>query len=335
MIDYDNVTLVPRFLSRISSRETIDTAVILNEHIKLQVPIIASPMPDVCSGDTAFRLKRSGVMGIIHRFQPIETQVKEFTFAISTPETASFEGRFDYGAVGCAIGVTDDYFERYVALGNAGCSVFCIDIANGFNTKIERVIDSFRSSPNKLFIIAGNVATQEGYEYLANLGVDAVRVGIAGGSVCTTRQETGVYMPTLESVNECSQTFCSRPLIIADGGIRYPADMAKALAVGADMIMGGRIFAGYRESPGRYVKDRTTDKLYKLYRGAASHGVQKETMNGEKPDYNEGAEELVPFIDKSVASVIKRFQNGLRSTMSYMGASNIKEFKQNVRVELL
>lgn len=344
MINYDNVTLVPRVISEVESRTFVNTSVHLREDIVLDVPIIASPMPDVCGVETAFTLRRCGALGIIHRFQPIEEQLDEFSASLYLPE---IEMRIDVDnryaglpPVGCAIGVTDDYKERYTALYNGGCRIFCIDTANGFNRRIENAVLMVKEGIGT-YVIAGNVATWEGYQFLAELGVDAVRVGIAGGSVCTTRHETGVYMPTLESVREIAEFVDNQygiehahPAIIADGGIRYPSDMAKALAVGADAVMGGRIFAGYLESPGTVIHDRINSKFYKLYRGAASHGVQKE-VNGEKPDYNEGAEELVPFIDKSVSTVIKRFQNGLRSTMSYMNATTISQFRANVKVEKL
>jgi len=344
MLSYDNVTLVPRVVSDVKSREDVDTSVSIC-NVKLDVPIIASPMPDVCGADMAFVLKRCGSVGIIHRFQTIEEQLKEFLWAKSVPETSSVYHPLPdirnytqpFTDVWCAIGMSDDYEKRFDSLYEAGCRVFCIDTANGANRQIIDAVKRIKSAQYS-YAIAGNVATWQGYEFLTELGVDAVRVGVGGGSVCETRTETGVYMPTLESVRECAE-YADRdnyvyPLIIADGGIRAPSDMAKALAVGASAVMGGRIFAGHRETPGSTIKDRHDKQLYKLYRGAASYGVQKDT-NGEKPDYSEGAEELVPFIDKSVVSVIKRFKNGFRSTMSYMNAKTISEFRMNVRVEKL
>jgi len=337
MINYDNITLVPRVISEVKSREDVSTAVDLG-NLKLDIPIIASPMPDVCGAYTAFILRRCGALGIIHRFQTIEGQMREYIDSTLAPETASridVENRYsELPPVACAIGVSDDYEKRFDALYRIGCRIFCLDTANGANIKVKHAVEELRSRGENLYIIAGNVATVEGFQFLADIEVNAVRVGIAGGSVCETKIETGVHMPTLESVQECygyASIQEEAPMIIADGGIRTPSDMAKALAVGADAVMGGRIFAGYKESPGKIVKDRA-GIMYKLYRGAASHSVQKEN-NGEKPDYAEGAEELVPYIDKSVADVVRRFKNGLRSTMSYMNATTIAQFKSNVRVE--
>ena len=150
-------------------------------------------------------------------------------------------------------------------------------------------------------------------------------------SVCETRTETGVHMPTLQSVIDCAKVQ-KTSLIIADGGIRIPSDMCKALVGGADAVMGGKIFAGYKETPGDVLK--LEGKLHKIYRGAASYSVQQLTKN-EKPQYSEGNETLVSYIDESVAKVLKRFKAGLQSSMSYANAKNLQEYRKNTSIEKL
>jgi IMP dehydrogenase len=157
-------------------------------------------------------------------------------------------------------------------------------------------------------------------------------------SVCETKTETGVHMPTLQSIEECYEYKIhmerdggiAMPQIIADGGIRVPSDLNKAIAVGADVAFCGSIFAGTSESPGNVIN--IDGELLKLYRGAASFGVQVESLDHE-PDYVEGRESMVKYKPGGVSKVVKRFRNGLRSAMSYMDARTIKEFRENVSVE--
>jgi IMP dehydrogenase len=155
-------------------------------------------------------------------------------------------------------------------------------------------------------------------------------------SVCITRTETGVYYPMASSVMECADEAAKMkkpPLLIADGGIQMPADLAKCLALGADIAMAGGIFAGTKEAPGGTIKDKD-GHLFKLYRGAASFGVQKE-HSGEEPAYNEGNETLVPYKSGGVEKVVERFKAGLRSSLSYMNARNLDEFKNNSDIVII
>lgn len=356
MMSYDNITLVSRKISKTIHRNGDTRATLVPGHLILDIPMIASPMPDVCNGRMARTLAEKGVLGIIHRFQSIDSQVDEFILGST--------GKFNKIRVGCAIGVTGDYLERFNALYKEGCRVFCLDTANGANiqvgdailkirgaiTPIPPIREIYKYSANliskeyqdlsaaAIILIAGNVMSAEGYEYLQDK-VEAVRVSIAGGSVCETRTETGIHMPTLESVCECidvreailtHNSKATPAAIIADGGIRTPADMCKALAVGADAVMCGSIFAGTSEAPGDVLMMEDRQKK-KLYRGAASFSVQRDSNPDREIMYNEGRESFVDY-KGSVEKILKRYQAGLQSSMSYADATNLREYRDNIEV---
>jgi IMP dehydrogenase len=378
-LDYKDISLVPRVISTLKSRSEANTSIECFG-IKLDVPLIASPMADVCNGLMASKLSELGALGIIHRFQSIEEQVKEFENYLYIEESDRFETPRQAGInnIACAIGVTGDYQERFKKLYEVGCRIFCLDTANGANNQVAEAIYWIKTIQNpeiictvgtdgethtpslyseRVYLIAGNIATTEGYRYLANLGIDAIRVGIGGGSKCSTSIETGIYMPTISAIQECveerkkiaeiivslryqnkekmldynevNEEIKKLPLIIADGGIKTPSDVTKALAVGADLCMCGSIFAGTTESPGTIIRDNEGN-LVKLYRGAASFGAQIDYSNKE-PNYVEGKEGFVPY-KGSVEKIVKRFKAGLQSSMSYMNSKDLKSFRNNVSI---
>jgi len=340
--DYSDISLRPNFVSTLGSRSEADTSIEAFGQ-KYDTPIIAAPMPDVCDGNTAISLIENGAMPIIHRFMSIQEQVYQFKLLKS--HFVDEYGNSELSAkCGCAIGVKGDFYQRFINLFSVGCRIFCLDTANGANEAVKEAILKIREyehSPlhytksvknNRVYLIAGNVASSLTYTYLADCGVDAVRVGIGGGKVCTTRTETGVYVPMATVVMECVKAQREGwPLIIADGGIKTPADAAKALALGADMVMIGSAFAGTEEAPGSVINDN--GRLVKLYRGAASFGVQMEHTDNE-PDYVEGKESFVDYKGK-IEKVVKRYKNGLRSSMSYMDARTLKEFRENSEIILI
>lgn len=166
---YDDIWATPRHLSTLDSRDKANTSVVFAGK-RFQFPIIAAPMPDVCDRNMAMELSNLGGLGIIHRFQSIEEQCKDLN------------NKFPYGA---AIGVTGDYLERFEALYAAGCKVFCIDVANGFSLTTAKCFVEIKKRHSDIWVIAGNVASKEGFQFLSELGVDAVRCGIAGG--CFTK----------------------------------------------------------------------------------------------------------------------------------------------------
>jgi IMP dehydrogenase len=303
---------VPRVPSTLAHRTEAVPAVDFGP-VQLTVPLIGSPMPDVCGVDMCQALGAHGALGVLPRFQPVDEQVAELRLIAAAG-----------GPLAAALGVTGDYRDRFARIIETGCRIVCLDTANGAHQQVANAIRWVRDQDPTVFLIAGNVATAETFRWLEDHGVDAIRVGIAGGSVCETRTETGVHAPTPYSVYECARVR-RHALIIGDGGIRSPADMCKLLALGADSVMVGSALAGTYEAPGRVIV--VDGKKFKIMRGAASFSVQQE-FAGEDPEYIEGAESIVAYKGR-VADVLQRYVAGLRSSMSYMDARTLAEYRSN------
>lgn len=239
--------------------------------------------------------------------------------------------------VGAAVGVKDDTIARTDELLKAGADVIVIDVAHGHNTRTIEMTKRLRKTfGNKLELIAGNIATAEAARDLAKAGADALKVGIGPGAACTTRIVTGVGVPQLTAIMDVAREAKKLGIpFIADGGIKNSGDLAKALAAGADVAMIGNLLAGTKESPGDYVLDRGV--AYKFYRGMASYDASSEKTRldkkaGEATDgffrSPEGASGRVPYRGEA-SMVITDLLGGLRSSMSYLGATNFKEFQKN------
>ncbi|MBC8205358.1 IMP dehydrogenase [bacterium] len=234
--------------------------------------------------------------------------------------------------VGAAIGVGSETRERAAALVEAGVDAIIVDTAHGHSKGVLGSVEYLRAEYPHLQIVAGNIATAEGAKALRSAGADAVKVGIGPGSICTTRVIAGVGVPQLTAIFDCVEALKGEIPVIADGGIRYSGDIAKAIAAGADSVMIGSLFAGCEESPGESVLYE--GRRFKTFRGMGSLEAMRE---GSKDRYfqegmesdklvPEGVTGRVPYKGK-VSEVIHQMTGGLRSAMGYCGVDNIREMQ--------
>tara|TARA_R110000824_G_scaffold157642_2_gene331130 strand:- start:941 stop:1963 length:1023 start_codon:yes stop_codon:yes gene_type:complete len=309
---FDDVLLRPKY-SDLTSRGQVDLSSNLDSKTTLSLPVISSPMDTVTEDAMAVSMSRSGGLGIIHRYNTIEEQVE----LVSSARDAGAP------SIGAAIGMTGDYLDRAMAVNDAGASVLCVDVAHGHHAMMRRALYELKEVfGSGTHIMAGNVATLEAFEDLASWGADSIRVGIGGGSICSTRLVTGHGVPTFQSILDVSKT-TSEAKIIADGGIKTTGDMVKALAAGADAVMVGSMLAGTEETPGETLFTANGEK-YKVYRGMASSAAQRSWRG--KSSTPEGISATVPYRG-TVDDVLKDIDGGIRSGLSYTGTRTIAEFQ--------
>jgi IMP dehydrogenase len=238
--------------------------------------------------------------------------------------------------VGAAIGVVGDYIERAQALWKSGADALVIDIAHGHSDNVINAVRALKALSSASDLIAGNVATADGARELVFEGVDAVKVGVGPGSICTTRIVTGFGVPQLTAVLECAEEAAKAGVpVIADGGVKSSGDITKALAAGAGTVMIGNLLAGTRESPGYTVLRH--GQRYKISRGMASLSATIGRRERESPEqvsddgFNEvvpeGVEAVVPYRGE-VTEIIYQLVGGVRSGMSYCGVRTLEELRE-------
>jgi len=236
--------------------------------------------------------------------------------------------------VGSSIGVGKEAMERAKKSVNAGADILVISTAHGHSKGVIETVRQIRKKYPKIIIMAGNIATKEGVKDLANAGAQIIKVGIGPGSICTTRIVTGVGIPQLSTVLNCSEEAKkSNVSIVADGGIRYSGDITKAIAAGADAVMIGSLFAGTEEAPGELIYFK--GKAYKSYRGMGSIGALK---RGSLDRYNQVPGKLVPegvegrvIYKGPLKNVVEQLIGGLKSGMGLCGAKNVKELHKKAK----
>ncbi len=318
-LTFDDVLLLPKY-SNVLPSET-DLSVNLTKNITLKVPFLSSAMDTVTESKMAIAMAKAGGIGIIHRNLSIENQAKE----IDKVKKKKL-------VVGAAVGTSKEDLNRAKILIDSGCDLMVIDTAHGHSEKVLRTLYNLKKINKKIPICVGNIATGEAAKKLYNSGADIIKVGIGPGSICTTRMVAGIGVPQISAIMEVKQSLKNKKVkIISDGGIKFSGDLVKALAAGADAIMMGSIFAGTDESPGK--KFKAKGKIFKQYRGmgsigAMSSGSANRYFQGNFKDKSkfvpEGVEGRVEF-KGNVSKIIYQLKGGLKSSMGYIGAKNLKQ----------
>lgn len=293
--DFDDVLIVPKY-NKIKSRQDVSFRTRVTKNYEINLPILSANMDSVTEYELAVTMGRLGGLGVIHRFMTIQEQAEQV-------KKISELGLLSAAAIGIK-----DLELRARALVEAGVKILVIDIAHGHSKYAGKALDYLKEKFPQIDVIVGNIATKDGAEYFLSKGADAIKVGIGPGKVCITRDMTGAGVPQLTAIMDVYEATQGRIPIIADGGIRKPADVSKALGAGANAVMCGFIFAGCDESPKQ-----------NIYRGSASEKVKGE------PNFVEGKE--IKVENKGpLKNIIEKYLQGLASGMTYVGADKMSKF---------
>lgn len=303
-LTYDDLSLIPTVVSAVKTRSEVNIKSKFMG-VELAVPVVSSPMDSVTGVAMAKELTSLGCLGVVNRFG-------------STLNELFVDGKIIDGVKAVSISLAaDDAMVEAIAANNL---IVCIDTANANNAHVLRKCEEIKKK-FKVKVMIGNIAHGNTLRDLVNAGADSVRIGIGGGSMCTTSIQTGIGIGQISSLLDVYFTRKEQKLkieLIADGGIKSPGDVAKAIACGADVVMLGRMLAGTKETPGEIIK--YNDQLWKKYRGSASFGVK---MKGE---FIEGEETMVPY-KGAVKGVINAISDGLKSSMSYLNCESIEDLR--------
>ena len=332
-LTYDDIQLVPQY-STVPSRTQIDLKTLVSRRYSILNPIVASPMDTVCGLEMAYKIFLLGGVGCIHRFNSIEEQskiIKELYHRIYSEEWGNqfeswgvmvdnWHSEIPHVPIMASIGVSESDKDRAKSLVDNGCNIIVIDVAHGHHKNVETMLGWLKSNlDDKVDIIAGNIATKEAAQELESWGADGLRVGIGGGSLCTTRVKTGFGVPNVSCLEDIVSV--AKTPVMADGGIRSSGDISKALAIGASSVMLGSLIAGTDEAPGQIVE--TQKGLYKRYRGSAS--LETKVTHGQKARNVEGESTTIPY-KGGVKFIVNGLIDGVKSALSYGGAQTLEDF---------
>ena len=364
---FDDVLLVPAY-SAVHPRD-VDVRTRFSRRIALSLPVVSSAMDTVTESGLAIALAREGGLGVIHKNLAIAEQcaqvervkrsegglpadpgtlppsaVGEEARAIPQEERTRHPlacrdalGRL---RVAAAIGAGGDVLERAAELVRAGVDALVVDSAHAHSSGVMRIAGAVRERFPGVDLVVGNVGTFEGARAVADLGADAVKVGMGPGAICTTRVVSGAGMAQITAVLEAARALEGRDVpIIADGGIRYSGDLVKALAAGAHSVMIGSLFAGATESPGETVQ--LEGRSYKVYRGMGSLSAMAAGKGSRERYFQEDADEPAKLVPEGIegrvpfkgplGQLVFQLVGGLRSGMGYCGVGSIEELRTRTR----
>jgi GMP reductase len=299
---YDDVYLIPNY-SNLHSRSLADTSVVFGNK-KFDLPIIPSNMMGSISIDWAGWLSNNDIFYVMHRFDQC---------TIPFVEEAN-HGNWKTISISTGVNVDSHYETAYLASKNLRVDYITIDVAHGHHAKVKDTIKDIKNKFPNAFLIAGNTATPEATKDLEDWGADATKCLIGTGSACSTKYQTGFHLPSFSCVLECASV--ARKPIIADGGIKYYGDIAKALVAGATMVMSGGMFASCNDSPAPFVNGK------KHYFGNASATAKGQNIHVE------GFDLQIEMADVSLKERMHEIKQALQSSISYAGGTDLKCFNQ-------
>ena len=324
-LTFDDVTLAPQYSKVLPS--DVSTKTYLSNQLKLDIPILSSAMDTVTESKMAIAIAKEGGIGVIHRNLTIAQQISE----IKKVKSKNLK-------VGAAVGTNESEFNRAKNIVKQDIDLIVVDTAHGHSQKVADIILKIKKiKSKKTALCAGNIATAEAARFLCKLGVDVIKVGIGPGSICTTRLVAGIGVPQLSALLDVKKGLSKKVKMISDGGIKFSGDIAKALAAGADAVMIGSMLAGTSEAPGKIIKKK--GKLFKVFRGMGSVGAMNkgsadryfQKKQKDKSKYvPEGVEGLIKY-KGDASKTIHKLTGGLRSSMGYLGASQIKLLSKKAR----
>ena len=323
-LTFDDVTLAPNYSEILPSQ--VNTSINLTPKLNINIPLLSSAMDTVTESQMGIAMAKAGGIGIIHRNLSVYEQIKEIRKVKSKKLL-----------VGAAVGASEKELTRAKTLLKENLDIIVVDTAHGHTKKVADIIKKIKKlRPKNTAICAGNIATTEAAKFLVKLGVDIIKVGIGPGSICTTRLVAGIGVPQLSAILNVKKGIGkSKTTLIADGGIKFSGDIAKALAAGADAVMIGSLFAGTDQAPGKKIKKK--GKLYKYFRGMGSIGAMNKGsadryFQSKQKDTSkyvaEGVEGYIKYRG-SVDKIIYNLIGGLKSSMGYLGAKKVTELRKN------
>lgn len=317
-LSFDDVLLVPKY-SQINSRSDINLKTILSKQLTLDIPLITTNMDTVTGVEMAIAISKLGGIGVLPRFETEERQIQKVKDVVSQSQR-----------VAASVGIKNGSLKRAEMLVEAGATALDVDVAHGhMQQTIDFTNDLKNKFGDKITIMSGIVATGEAADALYSAGADVVTVGVGGGSICSTRIQTGCGIPTFASLIDVQKVARKhKKTYIPLAGIKNSGDIVKSLAAGASAIRGGNLFAGTDETPGNIITFE--GKRYKQYNGSTSEKEKiKHVEEGTVQDkmytkHIEGYEGLIPY-KGPLEDVVIKLLAGVRSGISYCGAKNIPE----------